>query len=68
MEMEKAAMALYREAKALLDYIESEYVFDKMGDAGCGGVDPHRSERFDRLVKAAANALKQFEREHPARP
>lgn len=59
--MEESTMTLYREAKALIEYIEGEYVFDKMGDAGCGGVDPHRSERFDRLVKAAAKALKQFE-------
>lgn len=59
--MEESTMTLYREAKALIEYIEGEYVFDKMGDAGYGGVDPHRSERFDRLVKAAAKALKQFE-------
>lgn len=61
--MEEHTMALYREAKALIDYIEDEYVFDKMGDAGCGGVDPHRSEKFDQLVKAAAKALRQFEKE-----
>jgi hypothetical protein len=62
--MEKTTMALYREAKALLDYIENEYVFDKMGDAGCGGVDPG-SERFDEFIKAAAKALRHFEEEFP---
>lgn len=59
--MEETTTALYRGAKALIDYIEGEYVFDKMGDAGCGGVDPHRSEKFDRLVKAAVEAVRQFE-------
>ena len=38
--MEKTTMTLYRETKSHLDYIENEYVFDEMGDAGCGGMDP----------------------------
>lgn len=53
--------ALYWKTKALLDYIASEHVYDKLGDAGCGGVDPYRSETFHRLIVDADAALKKFE-------
>ena len=32
-------------------------VFDKLGDAGCGGVDPYRSERFDERIGDVWRAL-----------
>ena len=60
--MERAA-ELYRAAKALLTYIDEAYVFDKMADAGCGGVDPYRSEQFDALIKHAQRAVAEFEGE-----
>jgi len=61
----KQAAELFKASKALLTYIGEEYVFDKMADAGCGGVDPYRSERFDTLIKQARQAVEDFEREWP---
>lgn len=52
---------LIRSTRQLLDYMDKEFVFDKMGDAGCGGVDPYRSERFDALIRDVREALKAVE-------
>ena len=52
---------LVQSTRQLLDYMEKEFVFDKMGDAGCGGVDPYRSEQFDALIHAVREALKAVE-------
>ncbi len=49
---------LVQSTRQLLDYMDKEFVFDKMGDAGCGGVDPYRSERFDALIREVRDALK----------
>ncbi len=49
---------LIQSTRQLLDYMDKEFVFDKMGDAGCGGVDPYRSERFDALIRDVREALK----------
>lgn len=49
---------LVQSTRQLLDYMDKEFVFDKMGDAGCGGVDPYRSERFDALIRDVREALK----------
>lgn len=56
--MPDSLQRLIRSTRQLLDYMDKEFVFDKMGDAGCGGVDPYRSERFDALIREVREALK----------
>lgn len=55
--MNDAVQRLVQSTRQLLDYMEKEFVFDKMGDAGWGGVDPYRSEAFDALIRSVRNAL-----------
>ncbi|MGC8719614.1 MAG: hypothetical protein ACP5TY_06360 [Thermodesulforhabdaceae bacterium] len=43
--------------KELIDYIENNYVFDRVSDSGCGGVDPHRSEAFQSIIDRAKDFL-----------
>lgn len=59
--MNDGMQRLIQSTRQLLDYMEKEFVFDKMGDAGCGGVDPYRSEQFDALIQAVREALKVVE-------
>jgi hypothetical protein len=47
--------------KTLVTYIDEEYVFDKVSDAGCGGFDPHRSEKFMDLIEETKNTLNEIE-------
>ncbi|ROQ90819.1 hypothetical protein [Desulfosoma caldarium] len=56
--MNEAVQRLIRATRDLMDYMEKEFVFDKMGDAGCGGVDPYRSETLDALIQSVGEALK----------
>jgi hypothetical protein len=49
--------------KTLLAYMEESPVFDKLADAGCGGVDAYRSERFDELIGHVSQAIAAVERE-----
>jgi hypothetical protein len=49
--------------KTLLAYMEESPVFDKLADAGCGGVDSYRSERFDELIDRVRQAVAEVERE-----
>jgi hypothetical protein len=60
--MNDQVMKLYEASKALVSYIDSEDVFDKVGNMGCGGVDHHQSEAFYNLIAAARMALKDFEK------
>lgn len=59
--MTDAAMVLYEAAKALIEYIDKEYVFDKSADMGCGGFDTYQSDAFHDLIVATKNAVAQFE-------
>jgi len=43
--------------KALIAYIDGEYVFDKASDAGCGGFDTYRSDEFDALIENTRKAV-----------
>jgi len=61
-EMNDQVLKLYEASKALMNYIDSEDVFDKVGSMGCGGVDHHQSETFYDLIAAARIALKGFEK------
>lgn len=56
--MNDRVQRLVQSTRQLVEYIEKEFVFDKMGDAGCGGVDPYRSEKFDALIHDVREALK----------
>ncbi len=51
----------YHAAKALINYIDKEYVFDKSADMGCGGFDTYQSETFYDLIANAKKALSDFE-------
>ncbi len=55
--MSDPVQELIQATRKLMDYMEREFVFDKMGDAGCGGVDPYRSEEFDQLIREVQKAL-----------
>ena len=59
--MNAESLKLYEAARALVTYIDSEDVFDKVGDMGCGGVDHHQSETFYNLVADARKAVREFE-------
>jgi hypothetical protein len=61
--MNGQVLKLYEASKALVNYIDSEDVFDKVGSMGCGGVDHHQSETFYNLIAAARMALKEFEKD-----
>ena len=54
-------LKFYEAAKALITYIDKEYVFDKSADLGCGGVDTYQSEAFFDLIVNAKKALSDFE-------
>jgi hypothetical protein len=43
--------------KALITYINEEYVFDKASDGGCGGFDTYRSDKFDALIENTKKAV-----------
>jgi hypothetical protein len=51
----------FEAAKALINYIDSEQVFDKSAAMGCGGYDTYQSETFYDLIASARQALKEFE-------
>lgn len=55
------SLKLYEAARALVAYIDTEDVFDKIGDMGCGGVDHHQSETFYALIADARRAVGEFE-------
>jgi hypothetical protein len=50
-------LRLLQTSKALISYIDEEYVFDKASDAGCGGFDTYRSEKFDALIENTKKAV-----------
>jgi hypothetical protein len=60
-EMNEKFLKFYDAAKALITYIDKEYVFDKSADLGCGGVDTYQSETFYDLIANAKKALSDFE-------
>ena len=59
--MNEQFLKFYDAAKALITYIDKEYVFDKSADLGCGGVDTYQSEAFFDLIVNAKKALSDFE-------
>jgi hypothetical protein len=59
--MNEKFLKFYDAAKALITYIDEEYVFDKSADLGCGGFDTYQSETFFDLIASAKKALSDFE-------
>jgi len=60
--MDELHQNLVTATTALMDYIESANVFDRLADAGCGLYDEYRSDKFEELlnnVKKALSDLKQ---------
>jgi hypothetical protein len=58
----KQVANLVAATRALLAYMEESPVFDKLADAGCGGADAYRSERFDDLIGNVRRAVADLER------
>ncbi len=56
--MEEKVTKLKDAARALVNYIDTENVFDKLADCGCGGMDAYRSDKFDALIQALKGALR----------
>lgn len=50
-------LRLLETTKALITYIDEEYVFDKASDGGCGGFDTYRSDKFDALIENNRKAV-----------
>jgi hypothetical protein len=48
--MKAEFLALFEAAKALVTYIDKEYVFDKASAGGCSGMDYHLSDKFYDLI------------------
>lgn len=59
--MKDELLALSEAAKALVNYIDKEHVFDKAADMGCGGFDTYQSDTFYDLIAEARNALEGVE-------
>jgi uncharacterized linocin/CFP29 family protein len=48
--MKAEFVTLFETAKALVTYIDKEYVFDKASAGGCSGMDYHLSDKFYDLI------------------
>ncbi len=48
--MKDEFLTLFEAAKALVTYIDKEYVFDKASAGGCSGMDYHLSDKFYDLI------------------
>lgn len=44
--------------KELVDYIETNFVFDRVSDSGCGYIDTHRSDAFQSILDRAKAFLR----------
>lgn len=59
--MKDEFLALLETAKALVTYIDKEYVFDKAAAGGCSGMDYHQSDTFYDLIVNTRKAISQVE-------
>jgi hypothetical protein len=55
--MKDEFLALFGSAKALVTYIDEEYVFDKASAGGCSGIDYHLSDAFYDLITNTKKAI-----------
>ena len=61
--MEDDLLALFEAAKALVTYIDEEYVFDRAAAGGCSGMDFHLSDAFYDLIVNTRKAVNEIENE-----
>ena len=59
--MEDDFLALFEASKALLTYIDKEYVFDKAAAGGCSGMDYYLSDKFYDLIVNAKKVINEIE-------
>ena len=59
--MEDDLLTLFEAAKALVTYIDNEYVFDRAAAGGCSGMDFHLSDAFYDLIVDTRKAIKDVE-------
>ena len=59
--MKDEFLTLFETAKALVSYIDKEYVFDKAAAGGCSGMDYHLSDKFYELIVNARKAINDVE-------
>jgi len=54
-------LKLFEASKALVSYIDKEYVFDKTASMGCGGIDTYQSDIFYDLIAEARKSISEAE-------
>ncbi len=54
-------LILFEASKALVTYIDKEYVFDKAAAGGCSGMDYHQSDTFYDLIVNTRRAISEVE-------
>ena len=59
--MEDDLLVLFEAAKALVTYIDEEYVFDRASAGGCSGMDFHLSDAFYDLIVNTRKAIEDVE-------
>ena len=59
--MEDEFLTLLEASKALVTYIDKEYVFDKASAGGCSGMDYHLSDKFYDLIVNARKVISDVE-------
>jgi len=59
--MKDEFLTLFEAAKALITYIDKQYVFDKAAAGGCSGMDYHLSDRFYDLIVDTRKAINEVE-------
>ncbi|MDH4205198.1 MAG: hypothetical protein OEV45_06695 [Desulfobacteraceae bacterium] len=59
--MKDEFLTLFETAKALVSYIDKEYVFDKAAAGGCSGMDYHLSDKFYDLIVDTKKAINEVE-------
>lgn len=59
--MENVLLVLFDTAKALVSYIDNEYVFDRASAGGCSGMDFHLSDAFYDLIVDTRKAIEDVE-------
>jgi hypothetical protein len=60
-QMADEFLALFEAAKALVTYIDKEYVFDTAAAGGCSGMDYHLSDTFYDLIVATRKSISEVE-------
>ena len=60
-QMEEKYLRLLEAAKALVNHIDRESVFDNAVQMGRGSLDTSRSEEFDDLIEKAREAVNKVE-------